>query len=65
MTGVTLLRCSFENTTGKKGIIQGNDATNKVSNVVLQDVTMDGVAIDGANYASKISVGANVSNLTF
>jgi polygalacturonase len=65
MTNVNLLRCSFENTAGRKGIIRGNDATNTVSNVALQDVTMDGVAISSTNYASKISVGANVSNLSF
>jgi polygalacturonase len=65
MTGVSLLRCNFENTAGKISYIQGDSASSEVSDVSLQDVTMDGVAITSANYATKIDVGANVSNLTF
>ena len=65
LTGVDLLRCSFENTAGRKGVIQGYDSVNNVSDVRLHGVTIDGMLIDASNYSTKIAVGANVNNLSF
>ncbi len=65
VSNVALCRVSVENSGGRVSVIQGNDSVNNVSNVTLQDVTIDGIAITSSNYSSKIKVGANVSGLHF
>ncbi len=65
VTGVKVIRCYIENSAGINGLIQGYDANSKVSNVAFQNFKMDGVAINNANYATKINIGANTTNITF
>ncbi len=65
VTGVKVIGCYIENSAGINGLIQGYDTNSKVSNLAFQGLKIDGVAITGANYATKITIGANTTNITF
>ncbi len=68
VSGVEVTRCTIEDTAGLKGIIRGETANGKpgtISNIDVTDLVMDGQSITHDNYLRKVSVGANVENLTF
>ena len=65
VNGVSIINCYIENTAGINGLIQGDNTNGVVSNIAFQGLQMDGVAITSANYATKITIGANTANITF
>ena len=65
VSDVSLSRVTIENSRGFQSKISGADANGSVSNVTLQDVTIDGTTMTSSNYQSKIDVGSNVSDLHF
>lgn len=65
VNGVSVINCYIENTDGINGLIQGDSAAGLVSNIAFQGLQMDGVAITSANYATKITIGAYATNITF
>ncbi len=65
VSNISLSRVTIDNSRGFKGQIVGANSTGSVSNVNLQDVTIDGTAITSSNASSKITVGSNVSGLTY
>lgn len=62
---VSVIGCYIENCNDFKGIIQGNSTNSIVSSVAFQGLKMDGLAITSTNYATKINIGANTTNITF
>ena len=62
---MTVTGSYIENTDGFKGIIQGDGIRIGVVSDPFQGLTMDDVAITSANYATKINIGANATNITF
>ncbi|WP_260735508.1 RICIN domain-containing protein [Tunturiibacter lichenicola] len=65
VSDVSLSRVTVDNSNGHMGLIEGVNSTGELSNITLQDVTIDGTAITSSNASSKITVGANVSNLQY
>ena len=65
VNGVSVINCYIENTAGINGLIQGDSAAGLVSNIAFQGLQIDGVAITSANYATKVTIGANTTNITF
>ncbi len=65
VNGVSVINCYIENSAGIKGLIQGDSAAGLVSNIAFQGLQIDGVAITSANYAAKVTIGANTTNITF
>jgi polygalacturonase len=65
VSDVSLSRVTVDNSNGHMGLIEGVNATGNLSNITLQDVTIDGTAITSSNASSKITVGSNVSNLQY
>ncbi|MDW5267429.1 MULTISPECIES: RICIN domain-containing protein [Acidobacteriaceae] len=62
---VSLSRVTVDDSRGFASKIQGTNSAGTVSNVTLQDVSIDGTTITSSNYSSKIDVGTNVSGLNF
>ena len=65
VSDVSLSRVTVDNSNGHMGLIEGTSSAGELSNITLQDVTIDGVAITSSNASSKITVGSNVSNLQY
>ncbi len=65
VSNISLSRVTVDNSRGFISKIQGTSATGDISNVTLEDVSIDGTPMTGSNYASKILVGSNVSGLNF
>ncbi len=65
VSNVSLSRVTVENSGGFVSQIEGTNAAGEISNVTLQDVSIDGTTMTSSNYSSKIKVGSNVSDLSF
>ena len=65
VSNVSLSRVTVENSGGFRSKIQGTSSIGTISNVTLQDTSIDGTTLTSSNYSSKIDVGANVSGLNF
>jgi polygalacturonase len=65
VSNVDLCRVTIENSGGFTSQISGANSTGNVSNVTLQDVSIDGTTMTSSNYSSKIAVGSNISGLNF
>jgi polygalacturonase len=65
VSNVSLSRVTVDNSNGHKGEIEGANSTGNLSNITLQDVTIDGVAITSSTASSKITIGSNVSSLHY
>ena len=65
VSNVSLSRITVDKSGGFVSQIEGTNATGEISNVTLQDVSIDGTTMTSSNYSSKIDVGANVSGLNF
>ncbi|ACU75715.1 conserved hypothetical protein [Catenulispora acidiphila DSM 44928] len=64
ITGVELVRVSFENINGFHSIIQGENSKSKVSNVSFTDLTINGRPVKKAS-DGLIDINANTSDITF
>ena len=65
VSNVSLSRVTVENSGGHVSQIKGDNAAGEISNVTLQDVSIDGTTMTSSNYSAKIDVGSNVSGLNF
>ena len=65
VSNVSLSRVTVENSGGFRSKIQGISSVGAISNVTLQDVSIDGTTMTSSNCSSKIDVGSNVSGLNF
>jgi polygalacturonase len=65
VSNVSLSRVTIDNSRGYTSVIKGLDSNGSLSNITLQDVSIDGTVMTSSNYSSKISVGSNVSGLNF
>jgi len=65
VSNVSLSRVTIENSGGYISQIEGANATGSVSNVTLQDVSINGTVITSSNASSYIDVGSNVSGLNY
>jgi polygalacturonase len=65
VSNVSLSRVTVDNSNGHMGLIEGVNSTGNLSNITLQDVTIDGTAITSSNASSKLTVGSNVSSLNY
>ena len=65
VNGVSVINCYIENSAGIKGLIQGDSAAGLVSNIAIQGLKIDGVDITSNYYTTKITIGANATNITF
>ncbi len=65
VSNVSLSRVHIEKSGGYTSQITGTSASGAISNVTLQDVSIDGTTMTSSNYTSKIAVGPNVSGLNF
>jgi polygalacturonase len=66
VSNIDLCRVTIENSGGFISQIEGADSAGSVSNVTLQDVSINGTTMTSSNYTdSFITVGANVSGLNF
>jgi polygalacturonase len=66
VSNLSLSRVTIENSSGFISQIVGADSTGEISNVTLQDVSINGTTLTSSNYTdSFLSVGANVTGLNF
>ncbi len=65
VSNVSLSRVTVDDSRGFISWIEGADANGEISNVTLQDVSIDGTVMTSSNYSSKINVGSNVDGLNF
>ncbi|WP_320929098.1 glycosyl hydrolase family 28 protein [Hungatella sp.] len=65
VSNVEITNCMIENTSGLKGLIQGETAAGSISDITFTDFVMDGKSVTTGNYPSKIMVGSNVSKVAF
>lgn len=65
VNNVEITNCTIENTSGLKGLIQGETAAGSIADVTFTDLVMDGKSVTAGNFPSKVTVGSNVSNVTF
>ena len=65
VSNVSLSRVTVENSAGFRSKLQGISPIAAISDVTLQDVSIDGTTLTSSNYSSKIDVGPNVSGLNF
>ncbi len=66
ISNVDLCRVTIENNGGFISQIEGANATGSISNVTLQDVSINGTTMTSNNYTdSYITVGDNVKGLNF
>ncbi len=65
VTNVDLCRVIVDSSNGHMSEIEGYDSSSAVTNVTLQDVSIDGTAITSSTASSKITVGSNVSGLSY
>lgn len=66
VSNIDLCRVTIENSGGLISQISGTNSAGTVSNVTLQDVSINGTTMTSSNYTdSFITVGANVTGLNF
>jgi polygalacturonase len=66
VSNVSLSRVTVDNSKGFISQIKGDNATGEISNVTLQDVSINGTTLTSSNYTdSFLSVGDNVTGLNF
>jgi polygalacturonase len=65
VSNISLSRVTVDHSNGHMSQIVGANSTGNLSNITLQDVTIDGTAITSSNASSKITVGSNVSGLNY
>ena len=66
VANVSLSRVTIDNNRGFISQIEGADSAGTVSNVTLQDVSINGTTMTSSNYTNSfITVGSNVTGLNF
>ncbi len=64
VSNVSLSRITVENSGGFRSKLQGISSIAAISDVTLQDVSIDSITMNSSNYSSKLDVGPNVSGRT-
>ena len=66
ISNVSLSRVTIDDSRGFISQIKGTNSTGEISNVTLQDVSINGTTMNSSNYTdSFITVGSNVTGLNF